>query len=774
MRSLCRLHSPAKRLLAMLAAVLATAACDREILRDEPRPAGPSLVRAGSSFEDLDAGAVTGMNARGDIVGNSSEGAFRWTRERGRESLTYLGRRASVAGINRAGVAVGSASISNNSGPRAVVWDLNGRVQVLPFQSGWSGAAAVLINDSGVVAGIGDRGQRDVPFRWSAQRGLEVIANAGPYVDRGSETVVYHHLQAINAAGAVLTQVEESCVDRPLDPYCELGDGEWNFPLVWTASGEVVQVGDSYTDVWASSLTDGGRVAGCIEGVPVIWDANGSSRLIGEAGCVMAMSESGVVAGTSVWRTPERAFRWTEAGGMRELGTLGGSHSSAWNVNEAGDVTGWAETATGARRAFLWTEEAGMQALPPLSGSEWSQGHFVSDAREVVGISGTGFSDPRATRWFDVVVNQPPVAEVGVYPIRISGRRYVYSAAGTSDPDGTLRLYWDMNADGTFEGITTTPLFSYVYRAPGTHTLRLVAKDDGDRADTATTTVTVEQNVAPAAAIHGLLSWAAEGALLTATASVTDANQAADSTELRLLRYRWEWSDGYVSTASVSRHRFPDEGSHSIRLIVTDAGGLADTVVRVMPVGNVAPTARFTTPTSIREGTPFTLTASALSDVPADVADGLQVAFNCGGGYGAYGTSLTIVCRARPDQGSVTVGLRVRDQDGGGTGTTRAIPVGNAAPQVTAQATSPTTFAAGGTLSISGGFTDAGAGDAPWLYRIYWGDGAYTVRAPVAAGASITGSHVYPRPGSYQAYVSVVDKDGGSGRSAGIAVTVTP
>lgn len=73
------------------------------------------------------------------------------------------------------------------------------------------------------------------------------------------------------------------------------------------------------------------------------------------------------------------------------------------------------------------------------------------------------------------------------------------------------------------------------------------------------------------------------------------------------------------------------QGSYTLRLIVTDGGGLADTVVRTLPVGNVAPRARLSAPASIREGTPFTLTASALSDAAADVAAGLQVAFNCGG-----------------------------------------------------------------------------------------------------------------------------------------------
>jgi hypothetical protein len=208
-------------------------------------------------------------------------------------------------------------------------------------------------------------------------------------------------------------------------------------------------------------------------------------------------------------------------------------------------------------------------------------------------------------------------------------------------------------------------------------------------------------------------------------------------------------------------------------MIVTDAGGMADTVVRTAVIGNVAPTARLTTPTSIREGASFTLTASALHDAPADLAAGLQVAFNCGGGWGAYGTALTISCPPRPDQGSVTVRMRVRDKDGAASEAVRTVPVGNVAPTVTAGATTPTTFAAGDSLSVSATFTDVAA-DAPYRYRIYWGDGTSTPLAPVAAGATITGKHTYASAGSYSVQVAVADKDGGSGRSAPIAVTVTP
>ena len=55
---------------------------------------------------------------------------------------------------------------------------------------------------------------------------------------------------------------------------------------------------------------------------------------------------------------PQRAtrFLWTAAGGMIDLGTLGGCFSSFANdINDAGQVVGAGGTASGGSHAFLWT-----------------------------------------------------------------------------------------------------------------------------------------------------------------------------------------------------------------------------------------------------------------------------------------------------------------------------------------------------------------------------------------------------------------------------------
>ncbi|HST61111.1 MAG TPA: PKD domain-containing protein [Longimicrobium sp.] len=775
MRSIHTTHRSSARVLTALAALLVLAACEREITREEARAGGASLVRARSTPAELAFG-VTGMNAAGDLVGNGAGGQpYRWTRDGGQVALAHSGVAAWVNDINDGGVAVGMVQMDTNGVFRAVVWAPDGQVQLLPGDM----PGAVYINDAGTVAGgVRDADGRFGAFRWLAQGGMQVSGYPGPGHDFGPATEHHSSLAGFNGAGAVLMTWEEWCYDSAPAPHFDCYNFDSNYEagaVVWQADRWVELEGSGPGMLRAHALNDSGVAVGC-DGSPVRWGADGAAQVLDtREGCAYAVNGSGVVVGTLNYR----AFRWTEAGGMQDLGTLGGYSSEALAVNEAGDVVGWSYTASGVQHGFLWTAAGGMQPLAPLPGATWSTARFVNDARDVAGNSGIGRPDGyeapwRPTRWFDVVPAHPPFAHAGgPYPTRISGRRYAYSAAASTEaPGDPARYAWDMDADGTFEGSTSAQAFSYAYPSAGTYTIRMVMTDAGEP-DTATATVVVERNVAPAAAITGTPVSAAEGALVTGTAYVTDRNQAADSTELSAMRYRWEWGDGSVSTAKTSSHRYADQGSYTLRLIVTDAGGLADTVVRTLPVGNVSPTARLNSPTSIREGTPFTLTASALSDAAGDVAAGLQVAFNCGGGFGAYGTALTKVCPARPDQGSVTVGLRVRDKDGGGSATAREIPVANVAPQVTAQATSATSFAAGGSLAVRGTFTDV-AGDAPWRYRIYWGDGAYTVLTPVAAGATITGSYRYARAGTYAVHITVVDKDGGFGRSAPIAVTVTP
>ena len=71
---------------------------------------------------------------------------------------------------------------------------------------------------------------------------------------------------------------------------------------------------------------------------------------------------------------------------MKGLGTLGGSLSYGYGINDGGFVTGTSYTASGQERAFLWNG-AQMVSLGTLGGS-YSNGRKLNSQNSVVGVSG--------------------------------------------------------------------------------------------------------------------------------------------------------------------------------------------------------------------------------------------------------------------------------------------------------------------------------------------------------------------------------------------------
>jgi hypothetical protein len=105
--------------------------------------------------------------------------------------------------------------------------------------------------------------------------------------------------------------------------------------------------------------------------------------------------------------------------------------------------------------------------------------------------------------------------------------------------------------------------------------------------------------------------------------------------------------------------------THTVTVRVTDAAGLTATDASTVNVANVAPTATFAAPGSTFTGSPFTLSLTGpLDPSAADTSAGFTYAFDCGSGYDAFGTSSTASCLAA-DTGSLSVGGKIRDKDGG-------------------------------------------------------------------------------------------------------------
>jgi len=113
------------------------------------------------------------------------------------------------------------------------------------------------------------------------------------------------------------------------------------------------------------------------------------------------ISNSGYVVGASqVARDgPYHAYRWKN-GKMEDLGTLGGDWSSAKAVNEAGDAAGFSTTSDGLPRATLW-RKGEVVDLGTLGGN-WSYAEAINSRGWVVGNSRIGGTDTRhAFIWRD-------------------------------------------------------------------------------------------------------------------------------------------------------------------------------------------------------------------------------------------------------------------------------------------------------------------------------------------------------------------------------------
>ncbi|WP_226005734.1 PKD domain-containing protein [Natrinema salinisoli] len=205
--------------------------------------------------------------------------------------------------------------------------------------------------------------------------------------------------------------------------------------------------------------------------------------------------------------------------------------------------------------ASFWTAEVAVE------------GETVIASDESI-ASGNGglytFPDPRADS------DQPPTARIDAPNAVTVGESATFDGADSADPDGTIAGYeWDFGDGATASGETV----SHAYDETGQYTVRLEVTDDDGNSDTATATVSVEEesDEAPIARLEVIPASPSVGEQVTFDGS---GSSDPDGT---ITGYEWVVDGEEVGTGDTAEYTFDATGTYDVELTVTDDDGNSDT-----------------------------------------------------------------------------------------------------------------------------------------------------------------------------------------------------
>jgi hypothetical protein len=387
--------------------------------------------------------------------------------------------------------------------------------------------------------------------------------------------------------------------------------------------------------------------------------------------------------------------------------------------------------------------------------------------------------------------NVVPTADAGDPYSGAEGGSVALSGLGSSDSDGSIASYsWtvaphsggandpDAGANCAFvAGTSSTDAQPQVACTDdGAYDVALLVTDDDGAADGDSTTLTLT-NADPSATASVPGGDVDEG-----TSFLLGLTSAADPGSNDVLAYRFDCGDGagYSAAGATASRSCPtnDDGTRSVKLAVLDDDGGSAEYTGSVTVVNVDPTADgLSAGTPIDEGGTSSLSLTNPTDVSSVDAGSLHYSFACDGldgslavSYGSAGTANSSSC-AFADNGTFAVKGRVYDKDGGASTYDATVVVNNVAPTVVAGFTAASVDCqTTATLTIDP--NDVGVNDNPWKVDIDWGDGTTEAEISRTNLASFTVTHVYASPATYNATVTVTDKDGASGSDLVNALTI--
>jgi hypothetical protein len=298
--------------------------------------------------------------------------------------------------------------------------------------------------------------------------------------------------------------------------------------------------------------------------------------------------------------------------------------------------------------------------------------------------------------------------------------------------------------------------------------------DDGDGIARVTFSVHMS-NVPPTADAGGPYTVPEGGSVVLSGAASSDPNQPANT-----LTYEWDLDNNGVFETPGINPTFSAAGldgpsSRTVRLRVTDNGGLTDTDEATVSIQNVPPDLQNVAVTAeLNENGVATLTGNI---VDPGVPDTFTLVVNWGEGspvtytYPAGTTSFSETHPYLDDNPTATaqdtynISLLLSDDDGGTDSAVVSTLVKNVNPVITAFSSDAEECGERGeadAVHVTGMFTDVGTLDSHTA-TISWGDGMSTAATIVAAGGvgTIAAEHVYASGGIFRIEITLNDDDMG-------------
>ena len=197
-------------------------------------------------------------------------------------------------------------------------------------------------------------------------------------------------------------------------------------------------------------------------------------------------------------------------------------------------------------------------------------------------------------------------------------------------------------------------------------------------------------NVAPSATSLNAPTPVNEGTAISLSLNGVTDPSSVDATSLH---YAFDCGTGTGYSASTyggasANNTFScptdDNGTRTVKGKVFDKdGGVSAERSTTVQIDNVAPTATFNAPSPVNEGSNIALSLDNADDTSTvDKNAGFTYAFDCGAGYGAFGSTSSASCPTT-DNGTRTVKGKIRDKDNGVTEYTSSVQINNVAPTIT-------------------------------------------------------------------------------------------